>query len=132
MAEAPKDLCVKIIREDKKYYIEFSRKNECMNKVVEKRSFKTVFDRPVGWDVGLDIVNKKYVFIRPAEYVFAKIKGIGEKIREKYGELQIAEYIVDYQRKIVYRPPKIDNPIKFRPIIFNKNGFKVVVGGWLA
>jgi len=95
--------------------------------------FKIVYGVPLGWWLGLNLLDKHFYFVRPIRYCFAAKKGIKKNLMKKYGNLLISEQVIDVNKKIVYRPPKMTTkePIKFVPIVSAHNNFHVVIGAWM-
>ena len=83
---------------------------------------------PDGYDLGCNLDNKKIYFVRVANYSFARYKGLEEKFREKYGDIIPVEWVKRGNR--LYLPPEKMKPkIFFKPIVEERDGFRVIIGG---
>ena len=89
---------------------------------------RKVYEVPEGWDLGVTEDGQRF-FVKPYDSLLFKYKPeLREKLHREYGDLILADKIIDLSKGVVYLPPPNKNGVLIELVVKKEGHYRVIVG----
>ena len=111
--------------------LKISYKNLRYKSYAEEGKLRKVYEVPNGWDIGVTKDDQRF-FVRPYDSLLFKYKPeLREKMHRTYGDLILADKIIDLKRGVVYLPPPHKGGVLIELVVKKEGHYRVIVGARL-